>query len=806
MKISVILGYGGSHIQPFREALAELAERFGIEYIVSRDEDSFKHVEFIKGCNAILLYTSKLPENVIKAIKDSKASVVLSFTENFQELSRSTFILPDAWKYFKLGGKENIKSLIELVLKHLGLNINPAPPIEIPWHGIWHPRLGLFTSLKEYLNVYSRADKPLVAVIFYRSQWLTSNIKHVEALINAIESEELGVLPIFTYGFKDAMLDAPTIEESIRELLIIDGKPIADIAILLTSFFILDHGKWRESIERFNVVKGVELLKKLGVPVLKPIIESYQSIDEWLKNPNGISPFSQVYHVIMPEVDGAIEPIFISGAKKHEDGSKVYEPFTQHAKYIAKRTKKWIELRYTKPVERRVAIILNNPPCRGIEASIGVGKGLDVPETIVKILNRLAELGYNVGDPSKLPKNREEFMKLFLEKRATSEFRWTSIEDIVKRGGYIDMVSAEQYREWLNELPEEVRENMIKEWGDPEDLVNGKVEKIFAGGIYGGKFIVPGLRFGNVVILPQPKFGCAGAACDGRVCKILHNPSIPPPHQWLAVYRWITRIFKAHIILHIGTHGTLEFRPGKGIGLSPYCWPEITLDDVPFLYIYIVSNPMEGVIAKRRSYATIVDHLYPPMMDARGGLGDLDKLIEEYERVMRLGEIHRAKIIYDQITFKIKELALPINLNDSEGNVIETVHRYLDLVRTSQIEDGLHIFGEANYDSAKLSKTVTTLMEFDTPNWKSILRAVATYIGLNYDEIISNPAGFCKKLNVSNRKAKEILMEISQKTLKKLIDHGLDDSTISWNSLEQALKEIVSNIYEHELPLQTSGG
>jgi cobaltochelatase CobN len=796
IKLSIILGYGGSHIHIFREALPEVAKRFRVEYIVTTDEKSPHYVEFIRSSNAILIYAHELPAEVVEAIRSSNARVVLSFTEYFQELSRGVAILPDAWKYFKLGGRENIKSLIELILKHLGLPAEPSPPVEIPWHGIWHPRLGVFTTTREYLNKYPYANNPLVAILFYRSQWLTGNVSYVEALVNALESEGLGALPMFVYGFKDYMLNTPTIEDSIREFLIVDGKPVIDAAIVLTSFFVLNHGKWHaeESKKSFAVVRGVELLKSLGVPIIKPILEHYQSTSEWLANPAGVSPFTQVYHVIMPEVDGAVEPIFIAGAKKLEDGSKVYEPFNEHVRLIARRVRKWVELRRSKPSERRIAIVLNNPPCRGVEASIGVGYGLDVPETLVRILHRLAELGYNVSDSSKLPKSGKELMSLFFEKRATSEFRWTSVEDIVKRGGYVDMVPLELYMQWFNELPKEVRNEMVKEWGNPEELVRGRAEKVFAGGVYEGKFVVPGLRFGNVVIIPQPKFGCVGAGCDGRICKILHNPTIPPPHQWLAVYRWITRVFKAHLILHVGTHGYLEFRPGKGVGLSPWCWPEISIDDVPFLYIYIVSNPMEGVIAKRRGYATIVDHLYPPMMDARGGLEELDRLVEEYERVIRLGELHRAKVVYSQLVSKVKELGLSIDVSEPEEKVVESVHRYLDMVRSSQVEDGLHIFGKADYDSMKLAKAAATVMEFDTPSWRSILRAVAAYLGLDYDDIISNPAGFYKHLGVSNRKAREVLMEIAQKALEKLFAMGISDDTLSWDVLESVLKESIFQV------------
>jgi cobaltochelatase CobN len=256
---------------------------------------------------------------------------------------------------------------------------------------------------------------------------------------------------------------------------------------------------------------------------------------------------------------------------------KVYEAYEPHARYVAKRVKRWIELRRKPPKERRIAIVLINPPCKGLEANVAVGMELDVPESIARLLHRLKELGYDVGDPSMLPKDGRELMRMIMERKAISDFRWTSVEDIVRRGGAAAFVDEEAYLKWFSELPDDVKERMVRDWGHPSDVLNGKVDKALVGMVYDRRFVVPGIRFGNVFITPQPKFGCAGPACDGKVCRILHDPTISPPHQWLAVYRWITRAFKADAIMHFGTHGYLEFRPGKGVGLSPSCWPEISI-------------------------------------------------------------------------------------------------------------------------------------------------------------------------------------------------------------------------------------
>ena len=119
--------------------------------------------------------------------------------------------------------------------------------------------------------------------------------------------------------------------------------------------------------------------------------------------------------------------------------------------------------------------------------------------------------------------------------------------------------------------------------------------------VHEGKILITGVRFGNVLVCVQPKRGCYGSRCDGQVCKILHDPACPPPHQYLATYHYLESVFGAHAVVHVGTHGNLEFLPGKAIALSEDCFPDIAIGSLPNLYIYNSDNPPEGTIAKRRS-------------------------------------------------------------------------------------------------------------------------------------------------------------------------------------------------------------
>jgi len=743
--ICFILGYGARPLPLLEKILKE--EK--IEGSVLTDQNCEKELEKVEKAEVIFIYAYELPKVVEKSIKESRAKVIAcAGLENLANVPEEVLI--KAKSYYVLGGEENLRNLARFLASLTGKKIEYEEPKEVPMHGIYHPDYGVFESLDEYLTVYKK--RPLVGVLFWRSTWLYKDFKPIEKLIKALEGEGFGVIPVFTYGKDSTTGLGKEKSETVEEFFMKDEKPVIEALVSLISFGTVD----------------LKNLQKLNVPVFAPLRSYYQSVKEW-KEKEGVDYMTQVYGVIIPEVAGAIEPIFIAGTKNIE-GYKVGEPYEEHMKYLAKRVKKWVELRKKPKRDVKIAIILINPPCKGLEANVAVGMGLDVPESIVRLLYRLKEEGYYVGE--NLPKSGEELVRLILARKAISEFRWTSVEEIVRSGGAIDFVGLEDYLEWFNELPKDLRERIIKDWGRPEDVLAGKVDKALVGMVYDGKFVVPGIRFGNVFITPQPKFGCAGPRCDGKVCRILHDPTIVPPHQWWAVYRWITRKFGADVIIHFGTHGALEFRPGKSVGLSPSCVPEASLDDVPHLYVYAVSNPMEGVIAKRRSYATLIDHIYPPVAMAEV-LDDLDSLLNQYAKAKNLGDEARRRKIYEQILEKAKENKLRITNPEDEEGTIEEIHRYIELMRGSQINLGLHIFGHPPKEPERLAEYVATAMAYDSYVSPSIRRVIAEAIGLNYDEVRKNPLGMTD--GFTNRELLGILHKIAVKSLERLLNgEGFD--------------------------------
>jgi len=766
VRLAFILGYGASALQTLSKVLSEEAHEHGFEFLTTTAGEASQHISFINSADALFIYASELVEGVEEAVKGGKAKVVVVLSDSLIHLLKaSSNVLQKAWAFYKVGGEANLRSLVHLLLNELGFNVEVADLEDVPWHGILHPKIGLYSSVKEYLHKYPYASCPLVGLLFYRSYAIYGQTDHVNALVDAFEGEGLGVIPVFTYGFRDAVLKTPTAEDSISEFFFEEGKPVVEAVVDLTSFFLLDHGRWHD--EGFKVASGLHLLRKLNVPIICAVTSFSQSVDEWLKDPRGVDYSTQVYRVIMPEVDGLIEPIYTAGSRRSPDGTKSYEVFSEHAKYVAGRVKMWVRLRRKPPSQRKIAVVLINPPCKGLEANVAAGAGLDVPESLVRLLQRLKALGYNVGES--LPKDGKELVRMIMERKAISEFRWTSVEDIVRRGGAAAFVDAETYMQWFNELPQDVKRKMVEDWGHPLEVLQGRVEKELVGMVYEGKFVVPGILFGNVFITPQPKFGCAGPACDGKTCRVLHDPSITPPHQWLAVYRWITRVFGADMLIHFGTHGYLEFRPGKGVGLSPSCWPEISIDRVPHLYVYIVSNPMEGVIAKRRGYAAIVDHVYPPMEMAEV-LDDIDGLLAQYSHAKQLGDAQRAQIIYEELLELAGKHNIALKDNDPDG-VAEALHRYVSMVRGTQVNMGLHVFGHPVEDPSSLAGYVATAMAYDGHDSPSIRRVLAEYLGLDYDSMRREPLKV-NRLGITNSEAVKMLHELAVNIIRDLIERS----------------------------------
>jgi cobaltochelatase CobN len=280
----------------------------------------------------------------------------------------------------------------------------------------------------------------------------------------------------------------------------------------------------------------------------------------------------------------------------------------------------------------------------------------------------------------------------------------------------MEHLDPERYLPWFEELPQATRERICGAWGNPP---GEEMDGVPAAMVHDGKILITGVNYGNVVVCAQPKRGCAGARCDGQVCKILHDPDIPPPHQYVATYKWLSREFGVDAIVHVGTHGNLEFLPGKATGLSSGCFPDIGIDTMPHLYIYNADNPPEGTIAKRRSYATLVNHMQTVMAPGElyGDLDEIERLLEDYRR-FKLVEPAKAHTISHMIAGKVKGLQLikgEVN-HDNVESKIEEIHDALTMLKGTRIPKGMHIFGKIP-EGERFSEFVYAIVRYEnTPD------------------------------------------------------------------------------------------
>jgi len=548
--------------------------------------------------------------------------------------------------------------------------------VDKPWFGYYY---------RTQERKSTRAQEK-VGIFFPRSLLIKNDLELIDLLIKKLEEKNILPVAVFAQKKEYGGKDCPGLEAGLKLL-----KGV-DLIINCESSFLIQHAIGKENEET--------ILDKIGVPIIQTVYSSSRTEKEWEESPQGISPTNQIYWVAHPEFNGAIEPIVVaakeSSGRMHptksaqEDTYGRRKPIEERVEFLIDRISAWLKL-YNLPVnKRKVTFLLHNNPCAGVETSVGGGSGLDTLESVVRMMKEMQKKGYNV---IKCPETGKELIDLIMNKKAISEFRWTTVEEIVKKGGVVEFITMDKYNQWLNKLSHNVREKMVKDWGEPP----GKSM------VHNGNLVVTGLKFGNIHILAEPKRGCYGAKCDGEVCKILHDPKIAPTHQCLATYKWAQE--NSDMIISVGTHGYIEFLPGKSVGMSAECFPEIITGTKPHLYIYTIKNPAEGILAKRRAYAVIIDHMIPAMkkFESYGELTEIEELLEQYQKTIDLDEHQRGEVILDEI-IKLSQKNNLIVQDDSAAapqQIIKILHEKIELIKSSKINIGMHILSKVPIKKGK---------------------------------------------------------------------------------------------------------
>lgn len=553
-----------------------------------------------------------------------------------------------------------------------------------PNDGIFHPLTQeVFYCIKDYLGWYQSMrqvsfpnEKGWIGLLVNKKNWEDQNLETEVAIIKRLELYGHGVIPVFNKGSKEDGEPYKEFEQIVacyfkhNEDIIIDGLINGQI------FLASDKGNADTILEQ-----GVLQLQGMNIPVFRPIISYAKSVENWAIGKEGVRleiPWSYT----AAEMQGMIEPHFIAGRNDKGEIVPVYE----RIEMFVKRISKWVSLRKKATKHKKVAIMLHNAPCSGVEATIGLASGMDAFEGVVTLLKQLKSEGWYVEN---IPENGKRLYEMIVERKAWSDFRWTSVEDIVASGGSIHQMAMEGnqgYLAFYDKLEDSVKKQMEENWGTAPG----------EGMVINDEIVITGVVFGNVSVMVQPKRGCYSSKCTGEVCKILQNPECPPPHNYFATYKYIEGVMKADAVVHFGTHGSLEYLPGKNNALSNQCWPDIVLGALPNLYIYNAGVGTEGTIAKRRSKAVIMNHLPSVCTGVDEEVLTLVNRISEYQEACETSQ-EQADILEKQLRTQIQsmnEVRCFLNETDSFFECMVHIKALIQQTMKQCRSEGVHLFGK----------------------------------------------------------------------------------------------------------------
>jgi len=767
---------------PFSSAVKAINEKMGnviTPYLRTggdfRDFGSMdEFIQFAQKSHVTIIHLmGNLPEfdKLTSSLKTAGAPLFAStsfFGQNKEYKSTSTVEQEDyrnIFKYLNYGGKKNFENLLlYLANRFTGANYAVNAPECPAWEGIYHPEFENPPAIEEYLAKKLVAGRPTVGIWFHHTQWQGENTSFVNSLIEETERQGANVIPVFFSGTKNDTLGIKGLEWVIDNYFMKDGKPLVDVVISALSFSLAT------SLSGFN---PITVLKKLNVPIIKAIL-TCNTYEEWRDTMQGLSIIDLPSSVAMPEFDGLLITVPIAAmAFSRTDsatGARIlqYEPIPERVAKVVSLSINWAKLRHIPNSEKKVAIILHNYPPRN--DTIGHAFGLDSPVSVHNILRDLKEAGYTLED---LPENGQKLIEAIIN-GLTNDRRWLSSDELAERA--LAKISRKQYAEWFNELPADVQAKMKKDWGEPP----GKVFN------YNGQLLVSGIVTGNVFIGLQPPRGFLEDPSS-----IYHSPDISMPHHYYAYYHWIRDVFKANVIMHIGTHGTLEWLPGKSVGLSASCLPDVTISDLPNIYPYVITNPGEGTQAKRRSYCCIIEHLVPVMhnADTYEELAKLEVQLQEYYHT-KASDPGKLQVSQKLIWENVVQAKLDHDLEVSEKSAfadfdafLEKLHAYIHELSDAQIRDGLHTFGEPPTDS-RLEEFIVTLTRLRNGSVPSLRQSLAELKGYDYEDLIANRG----KLNASGKTNGDIIRELHD------LAFGLIEKFHAASFKEQSIDSIAQDI------------
>ncbi len=563
-------------------------------------------------------------------------------------------------QYWLASSDENLASMVRLLVNRYadgprralrGALQTPAPT-EYPDTGLYHPGIaGRIAARLADLPAGERTDAGTIGLLVMRSYVLAGDTRHYDGVIAALEARGYRVITAFASGLdsREAVSAYFTNE---------DGSASVDAIVSLTGFSLVGG-------PAYNDAGAAEaMLARLDVPYFAAQAVEFQSLAQWEQSERGLMPVESTMMISIPELDGATGALVYGGRAGAGETVRDMRPHPERVETLAARVDRWVRLRRKPRSERQVAMTLFCfPPNAG---NIGTAAHLSVFESLHRSLVGLAEAGYEVEVPESVDALRRRLLQGNAAQYGADAnvYKRISAEEHVEREPYLEQIEAQ--------------------WGPAP----GKQQAD------GRNIHVLGERFGNVFVGIQPAFGY-----EGDPMRLLFEGGFAPTHAFSAYYRFLREDFAADAVLHFGTHGALEFMPGKHVGMSAACWPDRLIGDLPNIYLYAANNPSEGTIAKRRSAATLVSYLTPPLAQAGLYRGLID-LKDSMDRLRQLdpqcGDERPRLLELIQAQAAELELASPEPVwsgEDADAQIARLADRMLEIEETL-IPEGLHVAGQ----------------------------------------------------------------------------------------------------------------
>ncbi|MEM6253996.1 MAG: magnesium chelatase subunit H [Cyanobacteria bacterium P01_D01_bin.156] len=658
--------------------------------------------------DAMLKLLRTLPK-VLKYLPVDKAQDARNFMLSFQ--------------YWLGGSPENLENFMLMLadrymfgdkeIEGAPKNMEYEEPVTYPDTGIWHPLAPcMYEDVKEYLNWYSsrqdlpashkKEQAPCVGLVLQRTHLVTGDEAHYVSMVQELEYMGARVIPVFAGG-----LDfSKPVEQFFYEP--VSQEPLVDSVVSLTGFALVG-GPARQ-----DHPKAIESLQKLNRPYMVALPLVFQTTEEWEDSDLGLHPIQVALQMAIPELDGAIDPIVVSG----RDGMTGRAITLQdRVEIISQRALKWANLRRVERANKKLAItVFSFPPDKG---NVGTAAYLNVFGSIYEAMIEMQEQGYTIEN---MPESAEALM---LEVINDAQAQYNSPElNVAYR------MSVGEY-EKLTPYSERLEEN----WGPPPGNLNTD----------GQNLLVYGKTFGNLFIGVQPTFGY-----EGDPMRLLFSRSASPHHGFAAYYTFIEKIWKADAVLHFGTHGSLEFMPGKQMGMSGQCYPDNLIGSTPNLYYYAANNPSEATIAKRRGYAETISYLTPPAENAGlyKGLKELSELIASYQGLKEGG---RAVSIVNAIIEQARQVNLERDVTlpdvddaselskEERDTLVGKIYIKLMEIESRLLPCGLHVIGKPPTAEEAVATLVNIAgLDREEEGFKSLQRIIAESIERNIDAIYRN--------------------------------------------------------------------